>query len=67
MGILISIAVILAIPYVLGPILLWFNGSRMEPTKLETADQSRPLPTPAESHFWKTTHYFSSWHHHQGQ
>ncbi|MGQ0640810.1 MAG: hypothetical protein ACT4P6_08600 [Gemmatimonadaceae bacterium] len=60
MGILLAIALIIAIPYVVGPIMLWLNGSRMEPTKLEPDDQSRRLPTAAESHFWKTTHFFSS-------
>jgi len=54
------VIVVIAIPYVVGPVMLWLNGSRMYPTRLEAADPSRPLPTKAAAHFWKTTHYFSS-------
>jgi hypothetical protein len=60
MAILLTVAIIAAIPYIVGPLLLWLNGSRMLPTDLEPADPSRALPTAAESHFWKTTHYFGS-------
>ena len=36
------------------------NGSRIPRTQLEEADPAASLPPKVESHFWKTTHFFSS-------
>lgn len=61
MGIALSIILALFIfPYIAGPLMLWFSGSRIPPTQLDEADPSVPLPQSAESHFWKTTHFFSA-------
>ncbi|HEY7567287.1 MAG TPA: hypothetical protein VH762_06930 [Gemmatimonadaceae bacterium] len=59
----IALGIILALfvfPYIAGPLLLWFSGSRIPPTQLDEADPSIALPQSAESHFWKTTHFFSA-------
>lgn len=58
--ILALVLIVVALPYVAGPILLWINGSRMYPLNLTSADPAQPLPTKTAAHFWKTTHYFSS-------
>jgi hypothetical protein len=58
--VLLIVLLIIVLPYVAGPILLWVNGSRMYPLNLVSADPAKPLPTKAAAHFWKTTHYFSS-------
>ena len=61
MGIALGIILTLFIlPYIAGPLLLWFSGSRIPPTQVDEADPSMPLPQSAESHFWKTTHFFSA-------
>lgn len=49
-----------AFPYIAGPLLLWFSGSRIPPTQFDEADPSLPLPQSTEAHFWKTTHFFSA-------
>ncbi len=59
----IALGIILALfvfPYIVGPLLLWFSGSRIPPTQLDEADPSMALAQSAESHFWKTTHFFSA-------
>ena len=57
--VLIVVLVVVVFPYVAGPLLLWMNGSRIPPTNLEEADLEATLTANAESHFWKTTHFFS--------
>jgi hypothetical protein len=54
------IGVVLVFPYIAGPVMLWFNGSRIPPTVTELADASRPLTQRADAHFWKTAHFFAS-------
>lgn len=61
MAIVLTIVGILFIfPYIVGPLMLWFSGSRIPPTQLDEADPTIALPQSAESHFWKTTHFFSA-------
>ncbi len=57
--VLLIAVIVIAFPYVAGPILLWLNGSRVPPTIMEEADPSS-LPFAAESHIWKTTHFFAA-------
>ena len=58
--VLIIALVAVVLPYIAGPLLLWVNGSRIPPTKLEQADPEATLTQTAEAHFWKTTHFFAS-------
>ncbi|HJU73648.1 MAG TPA: hypothetical protein VJ717_07865, partial [Gemmatimonadaceae bacterium] len=61
MELVLTIATILvALPYVLGPVLLWMNGSHLPPTRMEQAGGDAKLPPAVESHLWKTTAFFSS-------
>ncbi len=54
------VIIVLVFPYVAGPVLLWTNGSRIPPTNVEAVDSNGALPKQAESHFWKTTHFFAA-------
>jgi hypothetical protein len=54
------VVVVLVFPYVAGPLFLWFSGSRIPPTNVDVVAATAPMPMQAESHFWKTTHFFAA-------
>jgi len=61
MGIVLTIVIILLVfPYVAGPLLLWISGSRIPPTHVDVVEATAAMPKQAESHFWKTTHFFAA-------